>query len=191
MRCLVFSFTQVSPILWVSFLALSTTSLWAQTGSPPKEIPVQLFNIPTQAHPHLHFTQTDGMRSFPDDSTDKLLPTNTKAGLDQATRTAELWDKEKYFIGSIPSRGLTFAPIHDKLHERTIYRDELEYYSHHIPWAGSLVGRICQQGRLHPHVTRWLNVLRLQFGLDDSALVNNSEVRASPGRKLPQVVNTH
>jgi hypothetical protein len=29
----------------------------------------------------------------------------------------------------------------------------LEYYGHHIPWAGSVILRIGQQAKTHPHIT--------------------------------------
>jgi hypothetical protein len=190
MRGSVFSLSHLSPILLVGFLVLSTHLLCAQRKSPLEEIPVHVIDTPAQlatvseVQTHLHFTQTESlMRFFPHRASDNLISANTKAVQDQATRTAELWGKEKYFVGSIPS----------KTHHETIYRvDELEYYAHHIPWAGSLIGRICQQAKVHPHVTRLLKVLRPQFGLDNSLLVGNSEVRASPGGQLPQVViNRH
>jgi hypothetical protein len=185
MRGLVLSLSHLSSILLVSLLVLSTHLLWAQRKSPLEEIPVQLFDTPAQlatvseAQTHLHFTykglplsfrqnqgQTESwMRFFPPHNTgDYRPPTNTKAVLDQATRTAELRAEEKYFIGSAPSKWLTFAPTYGKVHHEAIYRvDELEYYRHHIPWAGSLIVRICRQAKAHPHVTHVLKVLRPQF----------------------------
>jgi hypothetical protein len=185
MRGLVLALSHLSSILLVSLLVLSTHSLWAQRKSFLEEIPVQRFDTPAQfatgseAQTHLHFTyrglplsfrqnqgQTESwMRFFPDHNTgDYRLPTDSKAVLDQATRTAELRGEEKYLIGSAPSKWLTFAPTNGKAHHETIYRvDELEYYAHHVPWAGSLIVRICQQAKVHPHVTRVLKVLRPRF----------------------------
>ena len=183
MRGLVPSLSHLSSILLVSLLVLSTHLLWAQRKSPLEEIPVQLFDAPSQlatvseAQTHLQFTyrglplsfenqgQTESwMRFFSHHTDEDHLPTNTKAVLDQAIGTAELRGKEKYFIGSAPSKWLTFAPTYGKVHHETIYRvDELEYYGHHIPLVGSLIVRICQQAKVHPHVTRVLKVLRPQF----------------------------
>ena len=182
MRGLLLSLSHLSPILLVSLLVLSTHLSWAQRKSPLEEIPVQLLDTPAQlatVSEALHFTdrglplsftqnqgQTESwMRFFPPHNTsDYRLPTNTKAVLDQATRTAELRGKEKYFLSSAPSKWLTFAPPYGKAHHETLDSvDELEYYAHHIPRAGSLIVRICQQAKVHPHVTRVLKVLRPQF----------------------------
>jgi hypothetical protein len=185
MRGLVLSLSHLCSILLVSLLVPSTYLLWAQRKSPLEEIPVQLVDAPSQlatvskVQTHLHFTDRglppsfrqnqvqaeSGMRFFAAyNAGDYRLPTNTKAVLDQATRTAELRGEEKYFIGSAPSKWLTFALTYGKVHHETIYgANELEYYGRHIPWAGSLIVRICQQARVHPHVTRVLKVLRPQF----------------------------
>jgi hypothetical protein len=184
-RGLIPSLSHLPQILLVSLLVLSTHLLWGQGESPVEEIPVQLFDAPSQlatlseAQTHLHFTyrglplrfeqnqdQTEPWMRFSrhHNMGDYRLPTKTKAVLNQATGTAELRGEEKYFIGSAPSKGLTFAPTYDKVHHETIYRvDELEYYGHHIPWVGSLIVRISQQARVHPHVTRILKVIRPQL----------------------------
>jgi hypothetical protein len=48
--------------------------------------------------------------------------------------------KSKYFVGSAPSKWLTLAPACSKTHCRTIrHADDLEYYGHDIPWAGSII----------------------------------------------------
>jgi hypothetical protein len=178
MRGLVLSLSHLSPILLVSLLVLSTHLLWAQRKSPREEIPVQLFDAPAQlatvseAPTHLHFRglplsfeqhrrQTESlMRLYPNPIGDFRPPINTKAVLDQSTGTPELRGKEKYFIGSAPSKWLTFAPTYGKVHHEMTYGvDELEYYAHHIPWAGSFIVRICQQAKAHPHVTRVLKIL--------------------------------
>ena len=62
--------------------------------------------------------------------------------------------KSKHFVGSAPSKWLTLAPACSKTHCRTIrHADDLEYYVHEIPWAGSIILRICQQARVRPHIT--------------------------------------
>jgi hypothetical protein len=182
---LVLSLSHLSPILLVSLLVLSTHLLWAQGKSPLGEITVQVFDAPVQlatvaeAQTHLVFTygglplsfrrnkgQTEsGMKFFPPyNPGDYRLPTNTKAALNQTTRTPGLRAEDNYFIGRAPSKWLTFAPTYGKVQHETIYRaDELEYYGHHIPWVGPLIIRICQQAKVHPHVTRVLKIIRPQF----------------------------
>jgi hypothetical protein len=39
----------------------------------------------------------------------------------------------------------------------------LEYYSHHLPWAGSVILRIGQQAKAHPHVTSVLKTVHPRF----------------------------
>jgi hypothetical protein len=180
MRGLVLSLSHLSPILLVSLLVLSTHLLWAQRKSPLEEIPVQLLDTPAQlaiVSEALHFTDRGLPLSFPQnqgqtESWKKFFPayntggyrSPTNAVLDRVTRMAGLRSEEKYFTGSTPSKWLTFVPTYGNVHVETIYRvDELEYYGHQIPWAGSLMLRICQQAKVHPHVTRVLKVLRPRF----------------------------
>jgi len=88
-------------------------------------------------------------------------PTNTGAALHPATRTAELWGKGTYPIGSAPSKWRTFAPTYGKVPHETTWRvGNLEHYAHRIPWAGSIILRIGQQAKAHPLVTRVLKVLK-------------------------------
>src|SRR5579872_376476 len=163
----------------VCMLVLSTHSLWAQRSSPVDESPVQRFGIPAQVmgsevQAHLHFIAggsplTFGQNRRQNESRmrfsayyagDYHLSTNTQTMLDHATRTAEFRGKEKYFIGSVPSKWLIFAPTFGKVHRGATYHvDELETYGRHIPWAGSLIVRICEQAKAHPHVTRAIRVL--------------------------------
>ncbi len=176
---LVLSHLRLLLIPSVCVLVLSTHSLWAQRSSPVGEIRVQRFSIPAQiigsdAQSHLHFIaggspltfgQNRGqnesrMRFSPYNAGAYRLSINSETVLDYATRTAEFRGKEKYFIGSVPSKGLIFAPTFDKIRrEATYHADELETYGRHIPWAGSLIVRICEQAKSHPHVTRVLRVL--------------------------------
>jgi len=181
MRGLFLSFSDRSPILLVGSLLLSTHLLWAQRTSPLEKIPIQLLATPapfatvSEAQTRLHLTfrrlpltieknrgQTESrMRSLPYYPDYYRLPINTNATLYPATRTAELWGKEKYLIGSAPSKWLTFAPAHGNVPCQTTYRVEnLEQFGHRIPWIGSIILRIGQQAKAHPHVTRVLTVLK-------------------------------
>lgn len=186
MRDLSFLLSHLSSILLVSLLAPCTQLLCAQAKPPPlDEVPVQLFDGPSrlalgsQAQIHLPFAykglplsfrQNPGqaeswMRSSPPyHAGDFRLPVHSASVLAQAARTAELPGKKKYFIGSAPSRWLTFAPAHGRVHIEASNRiNEVEYYAHHIPWAGSFVLRICQQAKAHPHITRVINSLHPKF----------------------------
>jgi len=179
-----FLFSRPSPILLVGLLALSTHLLWAQRTSPLAKFPIQLLNTPTpfarvsEAQTRLHLTyrrlpltfeqnqnQTESrMRFFPHYPGYYRLPMNTNAALYPATRTAELWGKEKYLIGNAPSKWLTFASTYGKVpHETTCCVGNLAHYGHRIPWAGSIILRIGQQAKAHPHVTRVLTVFKPQL----------------------------
>jgi hypothetical protein len=178
MRGLALSLSHLSPILF-SWLVLCTPLLWAQRKWSLEG--VQLFDTPAQlttfseAQTHLQFAYTGFPPSFGqnqgqseslmrhDMGGDYRLP-NSKAVLDQAPRTVESRGKENYFIGRAASKWLTFAPTYGKVHREAMYGvDELEYYGHHIPWVGSLIERICQQAKVHPHVARVFEVLHPQF----------------------------
>ena len=184
MRGLFLSFSHRSPILLVGLLVLSTHLLWAQRTSPLAKIPIQFLDTPapfarvSDAQTRLHLTyrrlpltfeqnqgQTESpMRFFARYPGYDRLPINTTAALYPATRTDELWGKEKYLIGSAPSKWLTIAPTYGKVPRETTYGVEnLEHYGQRIPWAGSIILRIGQQAKAHPHVTRVLTSLKPRF----------------------------
>ena len=154
MRGLVLSLSRLSPILLVSLLVLSTHLLWAQRKSPPEEIPVQLFDAPTQlvavseAQTLLHFNY-------------RGLPLSFRQNQSQTESWMRFFPPDN--TGDY-GRPLTFASTYGNVHHETLNTaDELEYYGYHIPWAGSLIVRICQQAKVQPHVTRVLKVLRPRF----------------------------
>jgi len=190
MRGLFLSFPHLSPIVLVGLLVLSTHFLWAQRTLPLERIPIHLLDAPAPfarvsgvqmplhlADRRLSLTfernqgQTDTrMKFFPHYPGDYRLPTTTNAALYPATRTAErwgkLWGKEKYLMGSAPSkwRTFSFALKYGKIpHETTCCVGNLEYYGQRIPWASSILLRIVQQAKAHPHVARVLTVLKPQF----------------------------
>jgi hypothetical protein len=184
MRGVVLSLSHLSSILLVSLLVLSTHVLWAQRTSTLAESAAQLPDAPSQvatvseAQTHLHLTykglplsfkqnqfQTESwMRFFPDHTGYDRLSVNTNAVLKQDTGTAEFWGKNKYFIGSAPTRWMTFAPASGRVHHATIRgANDLEYYGHHIPWAGSVILRIGQQAKAHRHITSVLKMVRPRF----------------------------
>ena len=184
MRGVAPSLSHLSSILLVSLLVLSTHVLWAQRTSPPEESAVQLPDAPSQvatvskAQTHFHLTykglplsfrQNQGqtkswMRFVPDHRGYDRLSINTNAVLNQDTGTAEFWGKNKQFVGSAPTKWMTFAPTFGHVHHETIHgANDLAYYGHHIPWAGSAILRIGQQAKAHPHITSVLKTVHPQF----------------------------
>jgi hypothetical protein len=157
MRGIVPSLSHVCSILLISLLVLSTHVLWAQRTSTLEESAVQLPDAPSrvstvsEAQTHLHLTY-------------KGLPLSFKQNQSQTEGTAELWGKNKCFIGSAPTKWMTFAPTFGHVHHETIHgANDLEYYGHHIPWAGSVILRIGQQAKTHPHITSVVKTLHPQF----------------------------
>jgi hypothetical protein len=183
MRGLVPSLSHLSSILLVSLLLVSTHVLWAQRTSTLEDSAVQTPDAPSrvatvsEAQTHhltykglpLSFRQNQGqteswMRFFPDHTGYDRLSINTSAALNHDTGTAEFWGKNKYFIGSTPSTWMTFAPTFGHVHHETIHgANDLEYYGHHIPWAGSVILRIGQQAKAHPHITTVLKSVHPKF----------------------------
>jgi hypothetical protein len=184
MRGVVFLLSHLSSILLVSLLVLSTHVLGAQRTSTLEESAVQLPDAPSrvvtvseaQARLHLtykglpsNFSQNQGqteswMRFFSDKTGYDRLSINTNAVLNQDRGTAEFWGKNKYFIGSAPTKWMTFAPTFGHVHHETIHgANDLEYYGHHIPWAGSVILRVGEQARAHPHITSVLKTVHPRF----------------------------
>ena len=188
MRGLVLSLSHPPSIMLVGLLALSTRFLWAQGTLPVETIPFRLLDSPvpfarvSEVQTPLHLTyrrlplafeqnqgQTDSRtRFFPPYPGYDRPPITTNAALYPATRTAEswgkLWGKENYPIGRAPSKWRTFALTYGKIpRETTCCVGDLEHYGHRIPWAGSIILRVLQQAKAHPHVTRVLTVIQPQF----------------------------
>ena len=176
MRGFFLSLSHPPPILLVGLVLLSTHFLWAQRTATPEKSAVHLPDTPSrvatvsEAQTHFRlaysFGQNQGQAEsrisfFPHYPRDDRLPINLKAALQPASRTAELWGKEKYGIGSVPSNWLTFAPTFGRIpQETTCCVGNLEHYVHRIPGAGFVMLRIGQQAKAHPHVTRVLTVFR-------------------------------
>jgi hypothetical protein len=190
MRGLFLSFSHPSPIMLVGLLLLSTRFLWAQRTLPLEKIPIHLLDTPapfarvSEVQTPLHLTdrklplpfernqgRTDSrMKFLPHYPGEYRLPTTTTASLYPAIRTAErggkLLGQEKYFMGNAPSkwRTFSFALTNGKIpSETTCCVGDLENYGRRVPWAGSIILRILQQAKAHPHVTRLLTVLKPQF----------------------------
>jgi hypothetical protein len=181
MQGLALSRLHLSSILLISLSVLSTTILWAQRTPTLEQSAVQLPDAPSQvatvskAQTRLHLTdkelplslrQNQGqseswMRFF---SGHDRLSINTNAALNQDRGTTELWGKNKGFMGSAPTNWMMFAPTFGHLHREMIDgANDLEYYGHHLPWAGSVILRIGQQARAHPHLTSVLKTVHPRF----------------------------
>lgn len=174
----------LSSILLVSWLALSTHVLWAQRTSTPEETAARLPDAPSrvatasEAQTRLHlsyrglplsFRQNQGhteswMRFFSDETGYDRRSINTTAVLNQDRGTTEFWGNNKYVMGSAPTKWMTFAPTFGHVHHETIQStNDLEYYGHHMPWAGSIILRLSQQARAHPHITSVLKAVHPRF----------------------------
>lgn len=184
MRGLVHSRLHLSSILLVSLLVLSTHVLWAQRTLTLEESAVQLPDAPSrvatvsQAQTSFDLTykglplsisqnqgQTESwMRFFSDQRGYERLSIKSNAVPNQDRGTAEFWSKNKYFIGSAPTKWMTFAPTFGHEHHETIHgANDFEYYGHHVPWGGSVILRIGQQAKAHPHITSVLKTVHPQF----------------------------
>jgi hypothetical protein len=180
MRGVVLSLLHLSSILLVSLFVLSIHVLWAQRTPTREESAVQLPDAPSrvatvsEAQTHFHLTykglplslgqnqgQTESwMRFFPDHTGYDRLSINTSAVLNHDTGTAEFWGKNKYFIGSAPPKWMTFAPTFGHVHHETTHGgNDVEYYGHHIPWAGPTILRIVSR----PKLTRTSQLFSSQF----------------------------
>lgn len=183
MRGVILSLSHFSSILLVSLLVFSTHVLWAQRTSTLEESAAQLPDAPSwvatvsggQAHLHLpykglplSFRQNQGqteswIRFFPDHTGHDRLSINTNPVLNQHRGTPEFLGKTKYFVGSAPTKWMTFAPTFAHVHHETIHANDLEYYGHQIPWAGSVILRIDRNAKAHPHITTVLKTVHPRF----------------------------
>jgi hypothetical protein len=184
MRGSVLSLSHLSSTLLVSLFVLSTHVLWAQRTSTLEESAVQLPDAPSRVATvseaktrlqltykglPLSFKQNQGqteswMRFFSDQTGYDRLSVNINGVLSQDTGTAKFWDENKYLIGSAPTEGMTFAPTFGKVNHETMHgANDLEYYGHYIPWAGSVILRMGQQAKAHPHITSLLKTVHPRF----------------------------
>jgi hypothetical protein len=168
MRGLLLSLWHLSSPLLVGLLVLSTHVLWAQGTSTRQESAVPLPDAPSEVQTHLHlsnkefhltFKQDHGetessMRFLPDRPGYHRLSVNINATLSQDSGTIEFWDPNQYFIGSAPTKWMTFAPTLGHVHRETI---------HGIPWAGPVILRIGKQAKAHPNITTVLKTVHLRF----------------------------
>jgi hypothetical protein len=168
MRGLLLSLSHLSPPLLVSLLVLSTHLLWAQGTLTREESAVSLPDTPSEVQTHLHLThkvfhltfkqnqgQTESsMRFFPDRTGYDRLSVNINAVLSQDSGTIEFRDPNKNFIGSAPTKRMTFAPIFGHVHQET---------THCIPWVGPVVLRIGKEAEAHPHIATVLKTVHPQF----------------------------
>ena len=178
------SSVHLSSLLLVTLLALSTHVLWAQRTSTSEETADRLPDAPSQvatvseAQTRLHlrdtvlpltFGQNQGQsaswkRLFSGETGYDRRFINTTAVLNQNRGTTEFWGTNKYFMGSPPTKWMMFAPTYGQVHHETIQgAKDLEYYGHHMPWAGSVILRLSQQARAHPHIASVLKAVHPKF----------------------------
>jgi hypothetical protein len=162
MRGLVLSFLYPSSVTLVGLLVLSTPFLWAQETLPLEKIPIQFLDAPapfarvSEAQTPLHLAYgrlpLTFQQNLPHYPSYYRPPITIGAEVYPATRAAESWSKSTF--------PLTYSKI---LRETTGCVGDLEHYGHHIPWASSIILRVLQQAKAHPHITRVLTVFKPQF----------------------------
>jgi hypothetical protein len=160
---------RVTPIRVISFFLLAACAALCQSERPSADLRQQ----DASSSPEVQRQEMPMWRSLPDapsrvvtvsEAQTHRLAINTNAMLGQDTRTAKFWGKDRYFIGSTPTKWITFAPTYGHVHHETIYSvNDLVYYSRHIPWAGSVILRIGQQANAHPHITTVLKTVHPRF----------------------------
>jgi hypothetical protein len=185
MRGVVFALShRRSSILLVSWLLLSTHVLWAQRTPTLVESAIRLPDAPSrvatvsEAQTHLQLTykglpasfrqnqgQTESWMRFLPDHTGYDRLSNTNVVLNQDSGKAQFWGENKSFIGSALTKWMTLAPTFGHVQHQTIYGyNDLEYYGHHIPWAGSVILQIGKQAEAHPHIASVLKAVHPEFG---------------------------
>jgi hypothetical protein len=174
MRSSFLSSARLSPILLLILLVLSTQTLWAQRTSPLEESAVARPGAPapvatvSEGQTPLHLKYNGLPLAFEQNQAQteawmRLFPDNTNAVPGQDAGTVKFWGKDRYFMGSASTKSMTFASTYGHVHHETIHGNDLEYYGRHIPWAGSVVLRIGQQAKVHPHIAAVLKMVRPQF----------------------------
>ena len=159
-------------------------TLWAQRTPPLEESAARLPDAPAPAvtvsepQTQLHLTYgglplsfqqsqdpaKSRVRSVLHDPSYYRMPINTNAPLDERTGAAKSWGGDRFFIGGAPANGMTHAPAYGHAYHETFHgAHDLDYYSHHIPWAGSIVLRIGQQAQADPHIASVLKMVQPQF----------------------------
>jgi hypothetical protein len=76
-----------------------------------------------------------------------------------AQRTSTL-EESAVQLPDAPSRVATVSEAQTSFH---LTSNDLEYYGHYMPWAGSVILRIGQQARAHPHIASVLKTVHPQF----------------------------
>jgi hypothetical protein len=173
-----------SSLLLVNLLALSTHVLWAQRTLTSEETADQLPDAPSQiakvseAQTRLHLSDrglplTFGQNQGQAETWESFFSGATGydhrsihiiAVPNQSRGTTEFWGTKKYFMGSTPTKWMMFAPTFGQAHHETIQgAKDLEYYGHHMPWAGSVILRLSQQARAHPHIASVLKAVHPKF----------------------------
>jgi len=163
MRNTFFASTHRAPILLLSLLALSPRLLCDQKTSSAEtvQLPEAPAPLASGSEPGTHFRLTYGILpssseqnqrrreswiiSFPDRTGYDRPSIHTNATMDQVTR-------------------MTFAATYAQAHHEASHgSNDLEYYGRHVPWAGSVILRVGQQAKAHPHVTTVIKAIHPRF----------------------------
>lgn len=166
------------PILLVGWLALSTCLLW---GAPPIEkVPTQLLANSTsvagvsedqisqylaQRLPLLIWGNP-GRASSPKTSFNRYpnsyhLPLRNNVGLSLDTAAADFWSKQKYWMSIDSEERVGFVVSYSEVFPETPNPvNDWERYARQIPWAGSIIQRVCREAKAHPRITRVVTMLR-------------------------------
>jgi hypothetical protein len=151
-------------------LMVSTHLLWAQQSPPPKKIEARTpaFVPATRARRGpVPRTLPDAPRSQTESPVKPLtfriryhytlINTQAAVNLQQFTETT---GKAEYFSES--SQWLTSA--YTKTDDPTIKpTDHLQHWGRYIPWSSSILPRVSELAKAHPHVTSVLKIFTPQF----------------------------
>jgi hypothetical protein len=144
-------------VLQASLFMLSPRLLWAQRPPPQKHISVRSSARAAQPAP-VSEAKSPLPRSF------EAVPLSLEKShgkVDPKVTFATCCTSYYRIPMSTPSTQLPFTPSVDTSRERTTpHADDLEYYGHHIPWAGRFILRIDQESKAHPRVTSIIKMLR-------------------------------
>jgi hypothetical protein len=173
---------QLGLIVSLTPLMLSGRSAWTQEAPPANKTPNQVSilaapfaegpeaglrirpvyeNLSPPLAPNKEQTPPSlRFRSFDPGYHSSFVKNNALPDLWQLAKIEEPQVKANYFIGNAPTEWLTNDIPHHTLHYRAPDpEDDLQYYGHHIPWAGRIILGMSSQAKFHPRVVRVLELV--------------------------------
>jgi len=132
--------------------------LFARASSTRTPMPLPYDSPLTLERPQtLSYSQTTLFEVHP--ASNQLLR-NSRFVPYRFTADAQLFSSKNWLGGTL-GKPAAFALTFDNASYDTRHRTEgVEQYIRHIPTAGPMIGRIWQQAKAHPHVTRALTIFR-------------------------------